>query len=328
MIQECRKCCNTTANPVIKIDAHWVCTICASYETYFNPDLLKKEYIEVQKLLEENEWKCMVGISGWKDSTATLLTLLDRGYTPSAFTFDIWYDPPSTYSRAKALTERLNIAYELIDIRPYISPIDKICYHKLVEAYELPINQKTKQQFYDRYLKWRSHYSTKDETILPYIRPCQICRKIVIKAYYAEARKRGVSLIFLGMNEWAHLSGTGTYSAIRILQPIASEPPVYIIHLPYLLQRTLQQTKEIISTIDWLPPVGDNLVETNHNSCLLAAATEKKFQDMLWFHPDCTRLSREVTVGFLTKEQAKRALEQPLNQTISLSTVLQQAWIL
>ncbi len=328
MIQECRKCCNTTANPVIKISEEWYCDVCDSYRKYFDPTVLAEEYLIVKNLLLENEWRCMVGISGWKDSTATLLTLLDRWCKPLAFTFDIWYDPPSTYSRAKALAERLNIAYELIDIRPYISPVDKICYHKLIEAYELPINQKTKQQFYDRYLKWRSHYSTKDETILPYIRPCQICRKIVIKAYYAEARKREVSIIFLGMNEWAHLSATGRYSAMRVLQPVESEPPVVIVHLPYLFQRTLKQTQKIISTIDWLPPTWDNLVEANHNSCLLAAATEKKFQDMLWFHPDCTRLSREVTVGFLTKEEAKRALEQPLDQTISLSTVLQQACIL
>ncbi len=328
MDTECTICCNSSANPVIKIGEDWLCTICASYKKQFDPKILYEEQKFIDELLTKNWWTCMVGISGGKDSTATLLTLLDRGVTPLAFTFDIWYDPSSTYYRASELAEKLQVPYERIDIRSHITDADRTCYRQLIEAYQLPLDTTTAKKFKERYAQGRDHYNTKDTTILPYIRPCQICRKIVIKAYYAEAKKRGVDIIFLGMNERTHLSATGKYSAIRALQPFANEPPVYIVHLPYLLQRTLEETKKIIQQVDWMPPAGDLLVETNHNSCLLAAATERKFIDLLGFHPDCMRLSREVTVWFLKKSEAMAALGNIPTNAVSLVEILQQAWII
>lgn len=65
------------------------CTICEDFEKYFSLSNLEAEISLVQELLKEEQGKCMVGISGGKDSTATLLTLLDRGAVPLSFTFDI-----------------------------------------------------------------------------------------------------------------------------------------------------------------------------------------------------------------------------------------------
>lgn len=73
-------------------------------------------------------------------------------------------------------------------------------------AYDLPDSLSTQELFRYWYLSARNHYSVRDRTVLPYVRPCQLCRKVVIKAYYQEAVQRGVKLIFLGMNERTHLS--------------------------------------------------------------------------------------------------------------------------
>jgi len=46
------------------------------------------------------------------------------------------------------------------------------------------------------------------------------------------------------------------------------------------------------------------------------------------FHPDTTRLAREVAVGFITKEQANKALEKKHNFPPSVRGVLKKAKIL
>ena len=49
---------------------------------------------------------------------------------------------------------------------------------------------------------------------------------------------------------------------------------------------------------------------------------------MLGFHPDSTRLAREVTVGFITKKQAHLALKKTHIYCRSVKRVLKQAGII
>ena len=49
---------------------------------------------------------------------------------------------------------------------------------------------------------------------------------------------------------------------------------------------------------------------------------------MLGFHPDATRLAREVTVGFISKKQAKLALNKIHNYNKSVRQVLKEAGII
>ena len=49
---------------------------------------------------------------------------------------------------------------------------------------------------------------------------------------------------------------------------------------------------------------------------------------MLGFHPDTTRLAREVTVGFLTKAQARKALAKTHRATEGLRRTLVEAGII
>jgi hypothetical protein len=153
---------------------------------------------------------------------------------------------------------------------------------------------------------------------------------LVIRGYYKVAIKNGVSVVVLGINEWAGLSQNSeskkfVFSAIRKLQPYKDKPPVYIVHLPFLLQRKIEDTRKILEELGWQVPQGEKLIESNSNSCLFAKAAETKAWRLLGFHPDTTRLAREVTVGFITKEQARKALAKMHKHSLSVRGVLKNA---
>jgi len=153
----------------------------------------------------------------------------------------------------------------------------------------------------------------------------------VIRAYYGEAIKRGVQVIVLGINEWTGLSRlTETndlnnenkikISGIRKLQPTPDSVPVYVVHLPFLLRMNRKDTESVVRKIGWVEPIDEDFIESNSNSCLFAFACEAKAHRLLGFHPDITRLSREITVGFISKEEARTAL---LKRHLSKLTVRQ-----
>ena len=156
---------------------------------------------------------------------------------------------------------------------------------------------------------------------------------MVIRSYYAESLKHGVNAIILGMNEWTNLSAAQNkdeykVSGVRKLQPTKNKPAVYVFHLPFLLQRTSKDTKRIVDKIGWKPPKGEDFIESNSNSCLYARSTERMAKRLLEFHPDSTRLAREVTVGFITKKQALKALGKIHPYRYTPRQVLERAGIL
>ena len=276
---------------------------------------------------ENGKHDIMVGVSGGKDSTAALFTTKQMGFSPLAFTFDIGYYPKHVIPRAGKVAKQLNVDFEAISIKKYIRKIDKTCYEKIAELYDKPYSKKLANMFRQIYSENRNHYSAKCRHAPVFIRSCRICRRIVIRAYYAEALKHNVKAIVLGMNEWAGLS-KNKFSAIRKLKPYKNKPAVYIIHLSFLLQRKISDTNKILRKLGWKKPRGESIVESNSNSCLLARAVESKARKLLGFHPDTPRLAREVTVGFISKAAAKKALNKIHDYKYSVRQVLKNAGIL
>lgn len=92
------------------------------------------------------------------------------------------------------------------------------------------------------------------------------------------------------------------------MKPFEDKPEVYIVHLPYLIGRKYEDLPEILQKIGWERENGDHEVDTGGSACLLARACEEKSTDILGFHLDSARLSREITVGFIDKEKAKKAI--------------------
>jgi broad-specificity NMP kinase len=330
----CKKCVNTAKNPMIKFNENGYCHICATYIKGLDKEFLKEE-LELFKSFKgksEVKYDVVVGISGGKDSTATLHTINEMGFTPLAVTFDLGYLPETTIPRAKQMAKQLSTDHEVIDIRHYIRDIDVDSYEKTVQLYELPFTLETKKKFQEEYAKGRKHYSVKCLHSPVFVRTCQLCRRTVIRAYYEETLKIGAKAIVVGINEWTNLSAAqeGEYkvSGIRKLQPFKDKPPIYVVHLPFILQRTSDQTKIILDKIGWVPPEGEDFIESNSNSCLYARSTERMAKRLLEFHPDSTRLAREVTVGFISKKQALKALGKIHPYDLSPRQVLERAGIL
>ena len=103
---------------------------------------------------------------------------------------------------------------------------------------------------------------------------------------------------------------------------------MHVVHLPFLMRHTLEDTKRCLKEVGWSPPESEDYVESNGNSCLFAAACEDVAMNKLGFHPDSTRLAREVTVGFITREQDVKALQKRRNHGVSVRRTLESAGIL
>lgn len=333
MFVECENCLNSTANPTVSIGEDGLCRMCSLYNKYFDPSLLKSELDSLEPFRKGGgKYDVMAGISGGKDSSAMLYTIKNMGFRPLAFTFDIGYYPKHEFSRAAEVAKRLDIDHEIIKINKYLTRNDITAYQKTAELYAGRDSEKLREKFRRIYMHERAYYKANSRSTMPVVRTCQLCRRAVIKAYYSEALKRGIKVVVLAMNEWVGLSqnkdGKYIFSGIRRLKPFANKPEVYIVHLPFLLRRNLEQTEEILKKINWKHPNGENLVESNSNSCLFAKAAEAKFVRLMGFHPDTPRLSREITAGFLQKEIARKALEKSHKSNKSVMAVLREAQIL
>jgi len=333
--QMCRRCVNTARNPAIKIGDDGYCQICSAYIKHFNPKHLKNELklLHSFKKAGEKKYDVMVGVSGGKDSTATLATIKKLGFRPLAFTFDLGYLPKTTIPRARATAKQLEVDFETIDLRPRIRRIDLESYKKMAALYELPFTLATKERFIAAYAEGRKHYSVRCKHSPTFVRSCQLCRRTVIRAYYAEATRRNIPAIVLGINEWTNLNaaqqgGDFRVSGVRTLRPTPKSSSITVFHLPFLLQMTSNDTKRILRPVKWKAPKGEDFIESNSNSCLFARSTERAAKRLLGFHPDSTRLAREVTVGFITQRQALKALGKIHPYKYTPRQVLERAGIL
>lgn len=317
-IQECKKCINTNQNPHITFNKEGYCNICEAFMKNFDKKVLAKELKFLKSFIGSSKGKydIMVGLSGGKDSSATLYRIKEMGFTPLAYTFDIGYFHPYIYRRARSVAKICGVDYKIISVKQYITKkiLKRFC--QMAEFYK----RDKKEEFIKNYLVGRQGYRG-------VVRPCWVCRELIIHARYFEALKHGVQIIATGLNEWTSLkqstiNGKFTVSAIKKLKPFPNKPPVYIVHFPFLIKAKLKDTRKILNKMGWNYY---KTVQSNAASCLLACAAEKPLYEHLEFHPDTTRLAREVTVGFLTKQEAKKTLERVRKCEYTIPQILKKA---
>lgn len=314
----CKKCINTSKNPFITFNKSGYCSTCEVYRRSFSKQALIKEFKFFKRFKGSGHgrYDIMVGLSGGKDSSATLFTIKKMGFRPLAYTFETGYFHPYIYRRARSVAQKCGVDYEIIPIRKYLTTKIKKRFQRLATFYR----KNNKQEFIRDYKFGRYKYRG-------VVRPCWVCREWIIRARYFEALKHGVRVIATGLNEWTSLKQTTVkdkfkISALRKLKPYKNKPAVYIVHFPFLLQTKLKNTRAILKTMGWKYYRN---VQSNASSCLLAQAAEKQLSANLGFHPDTTRLAREVTVGFLTKAEAKKALQRVTSSRHSLPAILAKA---
>lgn len=306
----CIKCVNSTNNPSRTFDSEGICNVCNEYRERFSLQTLENEKQFLKTMVsKEAKIDCLAAVSGGKDSIAMLQTICDMGFHPLAFTFDIGYNRITDEQRRtiERATEKLKIKHEYIDARQYLSEADRKSLRLTADFYDDELDGVDAETVRQMFVEERYCNSPMSQDVRPFIRPCRLCRRPVIRGYYAEAMKRNVSIVFLGINEWCGIHNS-SYSAIRKLEPIPSQA-VYIVHFPFLIQRRFRELSPILDQLGWSE---DNQIslETGASGCMLARIAESKIVEKLGFNPDETRLAREVTAGFITREQALGVLNQ------------------
>lgn len=311
----CSRCPLDESVPGVQVGRDSLCVLCRRFTHQHDAGVLDAELAAVRGLAgaRSGTHDALVGISGGKDSTAALVRVLELGFTPLAFTFETGYYPPHITVRAAETAQALGVDHVVIDLRPHVRPSDHASFELTAQLYDEPDSPELAARFRELYAQGRARFSIRNDAPMPYVRVCQTCRRLVVRGYRREALDRGTRVVFLGTNEWAAagsalIGRAEVLSGVRILRPEPGDEPVHVVHLPFLLRTRLEDTQEILDRIGWKPPQGEDLVESNSNSCQLSGAAEAKATRLLGFHPDVTRLAREATVGFLTREQAVDAL--------------------
>lgn len=328
-MSRCIHCINSTSNPSRTFDSKGVCNVCNEYSNLFSLERLKDELAFIQHLVQhDDKINCLAAVSGGKDSIAMLKTICDYGFHPLAFTFEVGYNPITDQTRRTIANaaNTLGVPHEYIDARPYLSEADRMSFALTADLYDNKIEKMKPETVQKLFAEERFHNSPKSQSVRPFVRPCRLCRRFVIRGYYAEAVKRDVSVVFLGINEWCGIHNS-SYSAVRKLEPVDGKP-VYIVHFPFLVQRKLSDLTLILDTLGWTK---ENTVQaqTGSSNCTLARIAESKSTGKLGFNPDETRLAREVTVGYMSREQALSVIEEKVEPCdLNMRTVLMQGGVI
>ncbi len=335
---ECAQCVNTDANPLVKIGPDGLCRQCDWFQANYDPGALEGEFhwfVDRHLRRSSHRKRVLLGISGGKDSTACAVILKRLGLETEGVTFQTGYYPAHFETRAQRYCKQLGIGHRVVDVRRLITVPNRQAYVETARAYSfaesIRCNEAEKSaRFRDWYLQGRRAYAVTSEAVIPFVRPCQLCRKTIIRAYVDTAYSLGSDTVVLGMNEWVNLSDPASkpVSGIRRLQPFPDRPPIYIVHLPFLMRLSLSDLHENLSEVGWEPPPDEDLVESNANSCFLARATESIAERLLGFHPDTSRLAREVTAGFLGKTEAKHALSKTHRTHMTIGQILVNSGII
>jgi hypothetical protein len=338
LLRTCSNCVNSDENPAILIGESGLCSVCSRFAEANNTADRERELAAVIEMCRTatSDYGCLVGVSGGKDSTAALINAINLGLRPLAFTIQSGYYPDSIAIRASAIAKELNVQHVVIDLADTITPYDMQNYEMTVSLHDELHQESSFREFWTRnrlrelYRINRWHYSVRDNGEMPYVRPCQVCRRPVIRKYHQLAEKLGIPVVILGINEWTSLGSTAEgnsfqVSGIRELRPAGSQQAVTVAHLPFLLGQTIEKTRELLDQILWRAPQGEELVETGANSCIFAAVAEALVTPILGFNPDTTRLAREVTAGFLPRATALETLNRPRSLPLSSRAVLNSA---
>lgn len=91
MIQYCKKCCLPSTKPHLSFDEEGVCNACRNYENRkkVDWDARKNELMQIldrYRSKDGSNWDCIIPVSGGKDSTYQVITMLELGMNPLCVT--------------------------------------------------------------------------------------------------------------------------------------------------------------------------------------------------------------------------------------------------
>ena len=87
MIKYCKRCCLPSTKPHLSFDEEGICNACRNYENRKSVDWdeRKAELMEIldrYRSKDHSNWDCIIPVSGGKDSTYQVITMLELGMNP------------------------------------------------------------------------------------------------------------------------------------------------------------------------------------------------------------------------------------------------------
>jgi amino acid adenylation domain-containing protein len=115
-LSNCRTCGLASNHPDARIDESGVCQICKDFEQQSNDahlylkntDDLEEVFADV-KALRDNQYDCVMLLSGGKDSTYALYQIVNMGLTPLVFSLDNGYISDQAKTNIKTVVEDLDL---------------------------------------------------------------------------------------------------------------------------------------------------------------------------------------------------------------------------
>jgi N-acetyl sugar amidotransferase len=120
--QVCSRCVYDTTIPLIRFDDSGVCQFCKIHDEMVQVypldgtehDRLQKLVEAVKKAGRRNRYDCVVGVSGGRDSTYTLLKCVELGLRPLAVHFDNGWNSKIAVQNIESACRKLNVDLETV----------------------------------------------------------------------------------------------------------------------------------------------------------------------------------------------------------------------
>lgn len=146
--------------------------------------------------------------------------------------------------------------------------------------------------------------------------PCNVCTALFHDVLTRVCVEQKVNRVILGRNWWRILDPV--VKGVRIVEPPGVGWNIEFMSLPFVLRLKEEDQEPYLQRVGWKPK---NIYGDSTN-CLIPGLVEKIVYDRIGYHPELNLLSREVIVGFMTKEKALREISSVRDLSHELRTML------
>jgi PP-loop superfamily ATP-utilizing enzyme len=148
--------------------------------------------------------------------------------------------------------------------------------------------------------------------------PCNVCTVLFHNVLVKVCIEQKVNRVILGRNWWRELDPK--VKSIRTMNPDGINWNIELLSLPFALQLKEEEQREYLEKVGWK----SQNVYGHSTNCLIPGLVEKIVYDRIGYHPELNLISREVIVGFLTKEAAAKKIASVKDLSLELRTLIKQ----
>ena len=276
---QCKNCLFDTRIPNIYITRRGICNMCETYQKNFDPAVLKDE----------------------------LHQFLTREKEPGA-----QYDAIMAFSGGKDSTVSLYIAVKEYGLKVMAVLVDNGFIPEDVIENGREICGRMGVPLRVERIDFMPKLVELMKTNFASGYPCNVCTVMFHDVMAEVCREQKVNRVILGRNWWRILEPV--VKSVRRIRPPGCTWDIDFLSLPFALQLKEESQLTYLQKAGWKA----RGIYGHSTNCLIPGLVEKAVYDRIGYHPELNLVSREVIVGFLTKEKAL----QKLSSVRDLSSLL------